>query len=49
MFLHYFDELILKIFFKNKKIYYFDIFLNKKYFKKQSQSHSQIKSHEIYC
>jgi len=28
--------LILKIIFKNKKIYYFNIFINKKYFKKQS-------------
>jgi hypothetical protein len=34
---YYFDDvLMLKIIFKNKK-YYFNIFLNKKYFKKQSQ------------
>jgi len=33
MFLNYFDVLILKIIFKNKK-YYWYIFLNKKYFKK---------------
>ena len=32
MFLGYFDALILKIIFYKK--YYFDIFLNKKYFKK---------------
>ena len=31
MFLNYFDVLILKIIFKNKK-YYFNTFLNKKYF-----------------
>jgi hypothetical protein len=30
IFLNYFDVLILKIIFKNKK-YYFNIFLNKKY------------------
>jgi hypothetical protein len=33
MFLDYFNILILKIIFKNKK-YYFNIFLNKNYFKK---------------
>jgi hypothetical protein len=32
IFLNYFNILILKIFFKNKK-YYFNIFFNKKYFK----------------
>jgi hypothetical protein len=35
MFLDYFNVLIFKIIFlKIKKIYYFNIFLNKKYFKK---------------
>jgi hypothetical protein len=34
MFLNYFNVLMLKIIFKNKKIYYFNTFLNKKYFKK---------------
>jgi len=40
MFLDHFDALISKIIFKK---YYFNIFLNKKYFKKQSQPqpHSQ--------
>jgi hypothetical protein len=38
MFLYYFNALILKIIFKNKK-YYFNIFLNKKYFKKQPICH----------
>jgi hypothetical protein len=33
---YYFDVLILKIIFKNKK-YYFNIFVNIKYFKKQLQ------------
>jgi len=37
MFLNYFGVLILKLIFKNKKKYYFDIFLSKKYFKKQLQ------------
>jgi hypothetical protein len=37
----YFDVLILKINFKNKKIYYFDIFMTKKLYKKQSLPHSQ--------
>jgi hypothetical protein len=37
VFLDNFDALILK----NKKKYYFDTFLSKKYFKKQSQSHFQ--------
>jgi len=32
--LYHFDALILKIILKNKKIYYFDIFLSKKYFEK---------------
>jgi hypothetical protein len=40
MFLNNFDVLILKIFFKNKK-YYFNIFLIKKYFKKQQLPPSQ--------
>jgi hypothetical protein len=35
MFLNYFNMLVLKIIFKNKK-FYFDIFKNKKYFEKQS-------------
>ena len=30
----YFDVLILNIILKNKKIYYFNVFLNKKYFEK---------------
>ena len=30
MFLDHFDALILKIIFKNKKIYYFDTFLSEK-------------------
>jgi hypothetical protein len=30
-----------KIFFKNKKIYHFDVFQHEKHFKKQSQLHSQ--------
>jgi hypothetical protein len=34
MILDYFDVLMLKISFKNKKIYYFDVFLNKKQFEK---------------
>jgi len=33
IFLNYFNVLILKIILKNKNIYYFNIFLNKKYFK----------------
>jgi hypothetical protein len=33
MFLNYFDVLMLKIIFLKIKIYYFNIFLNKKYFK----------------
>jgi hypothetical protein len=33
VFSYHFDLLILKIIFKNKKIYYFNIFLNKKHFK----------------
>jgi hypothetical protein len=37
----YFDVLILKINFKNKKIYYFDIFMTIKLYKKQSLLHSQ--------
>jgi hypothetical protein len=37
----FFDVLILKINFKNKKIYYFDIFMTKKLYKKQSLLHSQ--------
>ena len=36
---NFFYILILKIIFKNKKIYYFNIFLNKKYFKKQSTNY----------
>jgi len=35
VFLDCFDLLILKINFKKLKKYYYDIFLNKKYFKKQ--------------
>ena len=38
MFSNHFDALILKIIFK-KKINYFDVFPNKKYFEKQSQAH----------
>ena len=38
MFLYPFDMSLLKIFLKNKKKYYFNIFLNKKYFKNQSRS-----------
>jgi len=34
MFSNYFNVLILKIIFKKIKIYYFNIFLNKKYLKK---------------
>jgi hypothetical protein len=34
VFLDHFDTLITKIIFKNKKIYYFDTFLNEKHFKK---------------
>jgi hypothetical protein len=34
LYLDYIDVLILKINFKKEKIYYFNIFLNKKYFKK---------------
>jgi hypothetical protein len=42
VFLDHFEVLMLKIILKNKiYIYYFDTFLNEKYFKKQSQSHSQ--------
>jgi hypothetical protein len=37
MFSDHFDALILKIILKNKKIYYFNIFSSKKYFKKQLQ------------
>jgi len=33
-FLNRFYVLMLKVIFKNKNIYYFDIFSNKKYFKK---------------
>jgi len=32
VFLDHFDTLILKIIFKNKKIYYFNVFLKIKYF-----------------
>jgi hypothetical protein len=39
VFSDYFDVLISKIIFKNIKKYYFNIFLNKKYFKKKPQSH----------
>jgi len=41
MFLDCFDMLILKINFKNKK-YYFNIFICKKHFKKQSLLHLRI-------
>jgi hypothetical protein len=34
LYLDYIDVLILKINFKKEKIYYFNIFLNEKYFKK---------------
>jgi hypothetical protein len=45
VFLDHFDALISKIIFKKtKKKHYFDTFLNKKYFEKQLQSHSQISS-----
>jgi hypothetical protein len=40
IFFNCFDVLMLKLNFKKK--YYFDIFLNKKYFKKQSLSRYQI-------
>ena len=40
MFLNYFNVLMLKIILKNKK-YYFYIFTNKNYFKKQSQLQSR--------
>ena len=36
--------LMLKIILKNKKKYYFDTFINKKYFEKQPQPHFQINS-----
>ena len=36
VFLDHSDVLISKIILKNKKIYYFNIFLSEKYFKKQS-------------
>jgi hypothetical protein len=35
MFLNYFDMLMSKIIFKNKKKYYFNAFPSKKYFEKQ--------------
>jgi hypothetical protein len=35
IFSYYFDMLMSKIIFKNKKKYYFNIFSSKKYFKKQ--------------
>jgi len=38
---------MLKIIFKNKKIYYFDIFLSKKHFEKQSKPHFQINIHGL--
>jgi len=41
VFLDHFDVLLSKIILKNKKIYYFDVFRNKKYFKKQLSSYSQ--------
>jgi hypothetical protein len=41
MFSDHFDTLILKIIFKNKKKYHFNVFLNKKYFEKQPQPYSQ--------
>jgi hypothetical protein len=41
VFLDHFDALISKIILKNKKKYYFDIFLSENYFKKQPQPHSQ--------
>ena len=42
LYLDYIDVLILKINFKKEKIYYFNIFLNEKYFKKSSLPHSQV-------
>jgi hypothetical protein len=49
MFLYYFDALMSKIIFKNKKKYYFDIFPSKKYFKKQPQPqpHSNWKNKNL--
>jgi hypothetical protein len=41
VFLIYFDVLISKIIFLNKKIYYFNIFSSEKYFEKQLSPHSQ--------
>jgi hypothetical protein len=46
MFLNYFDVLILKIIFKNKK-YYFNIFLNKKYFFKINHPNLSISKPSI--
>jgi hypothetical protein len=46
MFSYHFDMLILKITFKNKKKYYFNIFLDKKYFKKQP--HFQLHFNQIF-
>jgi hypothetical protein len=42
MFSNRFNTLTLKIIFKKLKTYYFNVFLNKKYFKPQSLSQSQI-------
>jgi len=39
MFSGIFDVLILKIICKNKKIYYFDVFLNKKHLEPQLLTH----------
>jgi len=42
MFLYHFNTLILKIIFFFKKKYYFNIFLSKKHFENQLQSHFKL-------